>query len=490
MLKRRRNEIQLLLMILISVSSQLFALYKSSYTATHFGATNEMDAYNYATNIANFLFSFITTGVTTVIIPAYVKRKNPRAVNTFITIVYTVVFTLMALIYLLRTPIINFMTNRDEIFTNFFADFLVYAFVIQAIVSFLAVTTAYYQCTNHYVIPKFIVLVSNLIVFFVLIITKNLTIEEYILALVLGSIVNFIVDVLIAVRMGFRYSPSWDFLLPETKELMIIFLPTLFSSGIYKVQTMVDSMIAANLGTGQLTILTYSSQIANMVNTFVVGNLTVYAYPKIVSRILEKDGKKKLWNYALLFHAIVCLIICGFINVGDYCINLVFVGGNFGLQSGILLYVCSCIYILGQQTNIIRDLIYRYFYANDDTKTTFYNSVTSSILNIVISIILVVPFGIYGIIIGTILAGAISLITILIRFNKKFTLDLEFKLAFREYLKTVICSAITIFTISLLKRCFPTLNIFISIVLWGILTIVIFIFLLCLSKSKVLRVRI
>lgn len=490
MLKKRKNEIQLLLMIIISISSQLFGLYKSSYTAAHYGATNEMDAYNYATNIANFLITFVTTGVTTVIIPAYIKKKNKKAVNTFISVIYASVLVMMVIIYFFRVPIISAMTNRNSAFFSYFADFLIYTFIIHGIISFLAVTTAFYQCTNHYVVPKIIILISNLFIIFILISTKELTIKQYIIVLTIGSVINFVVDISIAIKMGFRYTPTCSISLPETKELMIIFLPTLFSSGVYKVHTLVDSMIAANMGTGQLTILTYSTQIVNMVNTFVVSNLTVYAYPKIVAKIKENDGKKKLWDYALLFHAMVCLIICGFIVVGDYFIGLVFVGGNFTLQSAKTLFICSSIYILGQQTNIIRDLIYRYFYANDDTKTTFYNSVIVSILNIVLSLVLVIPFGIYGIIIGTVLSGAISLLMIIIRFNNKFLLGDNFKSVLWEYAKTILCSVTTILMLILLKNVLPLSNVFVSILLLGMLTVIVFFGLLWLLRSRALKVRI
>jgi putative peptidoglycan lipid II flippase len=81
----RREAIQLLLMILLTGFSQIIALYKSSYTATRFGASTQMDAYNFATNIASFLFLFITSGITTVVIPAYIKKESAKVINTFIT---------------------------------------------------------------------------------------------------------------------------------------------------------------------------------------------------------------------------------------------------------------------------------------------------------------------------------------------------------------------------------------------------------------------
>ena len=86
--ENKKSACQLSLMIILTLLSQILALYKSRFTATSFGATNYMDAYNFALNIATFLFAFVTTGVTTVIIPAYVKKTDKKAVNSFITINY------------------------------------------------------------------------------------------------------------------------------------------------------------------------------------------------------------------------------------------------------------------------------------------------------------------------------------------------------------------------------------------------------------------
>ena len=114
-------------------------------------------------------------------------------------------------------------------------------------------TAGFYQCNDHYNVPKFITLMANLIVAIVLITGAIKNIYAYLALLVFGSILNFTVDVLAAVKYGFRYTPAFDLKNNELKKMLIVFLPTLFSSGVYKIHTMVDTTIAANLLEGQIT---------------------------------------------------------------------------------------------------------------------------------------------------------------------------------------------------------------------------------------------
>lgn len=114
---------------------------------------------------------------------------------------------------------------------------------------------------------------------------------------------------------------------------------------------------------------------------------------------------------------IVCMLICGFINIGYEGISLLFQHGEFDESATLGVFVGSLIYILGQQTDVIRDLIYRYFYAKGNTKDPAINSLVISGTNIIISLILVRCIGFYGIIIGTVIASFISVIIIYIKLD-------------------------------------------------------------------------
>lgn len=485
----RKNGIQLIMMIILTCMAQVLALYKSSFTATNFGATEVMDAYNYATTVAQFVFSFITAGITTVIIPAYVKKEKKEIVNSFITAIFSTVSLISIIIIIFRIPLIDLLLDRSNEFIKMASSYLLICFLIQGITTFLGVTAAYYQCINRYLIPKFILLFINLFVALVLILGFIEDMNTYLVLLLGSSTLNLIIDVSIALRVGFRYVPAFHFFAPETKKLFRIFVPVLFSSGVFKISSLVDSVIAGNLVDGQLTILTYATQVINIVNTFIIGNLTVYAYPKIVESCKQGDSKKQFWDYSILFQAIVCLLITGFFVIGKESVSFIFLGGKFTKNNIDVLYICVCIYIFGEQTNIVRDLIYRYFYANGNTKDTFKNSIFVSILNIVISIILVFFIGLYGIILGTVISGFFSLLSILIRFKKRYGIGVSVKFLLYEQLKISASMIITMTLLLLIKSKFIFTNLFVNIFVYGVATVVIYIFLLILFKSKCKNIK-
>ena len=86
--KQYKNWGALALMIGITCIAQVVTLMKSSVVAGIFGTDIEMDAYNFSNSIVSFLFGFISSSVTTIVIPCYVHKKNRKNVDTFITILY------------------------------------------------------------------------------------------------------------------------------------------------------------------------------------------------------------------------------------------------------------------------------------------------------------------------------------------------------------------------------------------------------------------
>jgi len=487
--ENKRSAFTLIGMILLTFLGQVLALYKSHFTAVTFGATNYMDAYNYALNIASFVFAFITTGITTVIVPAYVKKKPAEAVNTFITVIFGITFLVVLLVFAGRIPIISLLTKKDTVFVETTGNFLFIAFLIQAITAFLAVTTAYFQCINHYVIPKAVVLISNLMVTVVLLLGWVKDIRMYLFLLMAGAFMNLLLDLFIAIRLGFRYKPTLQLKMPEFIDMMYIFIPTLISSGVYRIHTFVDTTIAAGLSEGQLTILSYSTQVMSLVNGIIVGNLTVYAYPKIVARLSKEDHQQYFWDYTVLFHAVVCILFACFVTGGKEALSFLFSGGKFTAEDTNILYLCTVIYFFGQQFNIIRDLIYRYFYANGNTKTTLQNSVMVSVTNIILSLILVRFIGLYGIVLGTILSSFISLSRITMQFHKQYVIQLSFLSILKEYGKNIIAFIVAIGCVWLLQPYLQMHHAFILMMVKVTITLAVYVVMILLMKTRVRKMK-
>ena len=485
-MKNENGKKQLSLMMIITFITQFLAIYKSTITAANFGAGTELDAYNFSNNLATFLLTFVATGITTVVIPAYIKKTDSKAVNTFITAIFSTVMLLMAIMYLLRMPLVHLLTNREEQFYGFVNEFFLLTIFIQLLPAFLGVTTAYFQCENKYNVPKIILLISNIVVVAILVILKSFNLNTYLWILLLGAVIQFVFDILIAVKSGFRFKPEFEIKNEEFQKLFKIFIPTVFSSGLYKVQSLIDSLLTSNIGVGQLTILTYSNTIVGMVNNMLINNLCVYAYPKIVKASEEKE-QDVLWKYIVYFHGVICLLIVGFFAAGREFIGLLYEHGKFTPQAADAVFVCMCIYIFGQQNNIIRDLIYRFFYGHGDTKNTFKNSFMASVVNIVVSIILVIPMGVYGIVLGTVIAGLFSLISILIRYRKSFEFKFNKKLVCSELVKNEVALVLGAIAVFAIKKVAGIDSYIIGLFLYGAISVVVFFFVLLVTKSVIIK---
>lgn len=419
---KTKNKFSLIFMIIISFVTQILSLFKSSIVASNFGAGEAMDAYNLANNIVTFAFGFVASGISTIIIPEYANKRNKKSVDTFITVIYGIMIIVVVLMILLRVQLVGLFGNKEEMLINIIANILIILLLAQYLMSITNITVAYFQCEGRYNIPKLISLISQICVIITLLFAKGISIVNYSCIIAAGLVFNFVFDTLIAIKLGWRYKPVLSFD-EDTKKMFKRFMPIVISTGVYSLTLMIDTTISSFLDTGKLSVLSYSSQISSMVDTILVGNLTIYLYPKITKKINQEGYQRKFWKITAVLHAIVCLVSAGFLTVGYDGIVLLFQRGEFTSEASRMVFIGSSIYIIGQQIGIIRSMVYRYFYAVGDTKTPGGNSIAVSTMNIVFSIILVWSIGFYGIILGTLLASFVSLLMILFRFGKKIGFD-------------------------------------------------------------------
>lgn len=477
-MKSSKSIQQVLIMTSITLLIQLCTMIKTAQLASIFGVSIQMDAYNFTNNIASFILGFISTGVITVLIPAYVNTVNKAAINTFLTVVYGSILLISIIAFLGKSPLIGILTNRDDEFIAIASSLLPILLIYNFITASLSITTAFFQCQSRFYIEKMLLLLSNLGIVIILIFNKSITIIDYTISIAILSLINLVIQCIIAYKSGFKFYPQLKIKNTEFKNLINLFIPTIFSSGLYKLSLLIDSIVATNLEAGKLSILNYSNQLMNMINTLLIGNILTFIYPKIVRGIGERGFQKKFFNICIAFFLLMSIIVICFALVGNDILTLFFERGNFDSKLTKELYYCSYIYILGQPINITRDLIYRYFYANGDTKTTFRNSIFVSVFNMIISILLASVIGVYGVILGTVISSVLSLSMILLKFKKIFGFECDKFHIFRQVIIIIISSFIAIVSGKLISNMIGLKNIFVSIIFNSILGI--FIFLLCL----------
>ena len=465
---------QLLLMMVLTIVTQVIMLLKVSIVASSFGTSIEMDAFNFANNIGNFIYSFIGAGVTTVLIPNLVNKEKNNSINIFISILYSSAFIVLVVVHIFRRYIVAGLSNGSDEFILITCNIMFITLITQYINSFTGATNAIFQCSGKFNFPKFITLATSILLVGLLIVIPNLTVYKYVYFILITTIVNVAFQIYLAIKGGYRFKFSIDFKDIEFRKMMKVFAPTVLSTGLYQVSLLTDSIISSNLGQGEISKLSYSNTIMTLINTVILSNIMTYFYPKIAKDINKENGQRKLFDLAVCIIGIMVLMVVGFITVGRDAIVILYERGNFTSSVTSTVYMCTLIYIFGLPINAFRDLIYRYFYAKGDTLTPFRNSLLISFLNIIISVILARFIGIYGIVLGTVITSYMSLGIILFKFSRKFGFNYNKKLFIIRNIMILGIALITLISVFVIKGIFHDLGSFANLSLYGICTITIY----------------
>lgn len=481
---------QLSSMVFITILTHIFMLIKNSLVAANFGVSAELDAFNIANNVSNFVYSFLGAGISTILIPYLRGKSNKKTIDIFITIIYTIGFILLLLMILFRYQIVILLSGINN---NGFINVAAKIFIFTAITGFLNSLTEFVRSVLEYngqfIKQKLIVLFTSILLVIILWSSSTVNIYYYAILVLITAVLNVTIHLYFLKKSSFNYKLDYDIKNDGFKEIIRLFLPIILSTGVYQISLLVDTVIAARLDVGSISILSFANAIISMINMLILGNLTSYFYPRLVKKDTEVSRQKSLSDYILIINSMLCLIVALFFSVGKEGISLLYERGNFTAENTNLVFICALIYATSIPVNGVRDLIYKYFYINRDTSSPFINSLLISILNLSISLILSYYVGLYGIVLGTVIASYLSLILILIKFRKVFPISLDKRVIFFENLKVLTATLLTILILFTVSYQLIIFNIFLNILIYSILTLVVFIALLFILKSKVFNIR-
>lgn len=486
----RKAYITLLQMFVLTFAVQLLVLLKSSKTAAIFGVTADMDIYNYINTIATFLFSFLGAGISTVLVPIFAKKvASPHAVNSFITVLYGLAAVILILFVLLRKPFFLAFTDYSSAQITLACSLTAIIMLSQYFSSVNNIFISYLQCRNYFNFPKIITAIATFGITAVVYLYAKLDIQTYALATMLFLLVESIALGVYSVQKDFRYRPELNFRDPEYHSMLRIFAPTVLGSGVYQITVLTDSLISSSLGTGNLSALSYANTISGMLNTIICTNVVSYIYPRIASETDTKTGKKKLFHYLTFFAFIMLALVIAFYAGGHDAVRILFQRGKFDSNSTDIVYLCVLIYLIGFPMNIMRDVIYRYFYSHENTKSPFYNGLSASVLNVVVSILLSRSYGLYGIVWGTTITTVFSLTSILIRFNREYSFDGNFPMFLKELVKLIFAAIAACLICTLCKTYFHANASLLISILAAIVSLSAYIGVLFALRSKFYKVE-
>ena len=443
------------LVIIATLISKISGLARDQVMAGYFGISYETDAFTWAYFIPNlFRVLFAESIIIAAFIPVYtlyLKKGDNREINDFVssvTNVFILIFIVIsALIFIFSSPIgilLSKISGNNLDISSFSAmnRIMIFSLVIMSISGLL---TSILNSHNKFTVPAIAPMIMNVIsIIFVVLLAKNIGIVSMAIGVIIGSILEVIIQLPGLKGTGLKYKFNIDFKNKAVREIFSMMVPIMLSLGAVQINNSVDNFFALNLGAGNTTALTFSWRVANLpLGVFSVAIITVL-YP-LISRQAANDNMKGLKeSFSLGFREIGYIMIpasLGIIILSSPIIKILFERYQFTTAdtakvAHILIFHSSGLLFFG-----LLMILNRMFYSFKNVRTPLKVAIASIGINFLLDWVLVKFLNVSGVALSTSIVGAINVIVLLIILRKKIGY-LGGKKIILSYLKIIAASAI------------------------------------------------
>lgn len=198
---------------------------------------------------------------------------------------------------------------------------------------------------------------------------------------------------------------------PEIKTLFKRIAPGVVGAGVYQINMMVDTILVSLVGTGAISWLYYANRLQQL-PLGVVGAAIGVALLPILSRQLKAgndDEARQTQDKAIEYGALLSIpAAVAIIVLAEPIINILFQHGKFGAWQTKMTAQAVIAYAVGLPVYVMVKAMTPNFFARCDTKTPVKYSIVVLLANLLLSLLLMKPFGHVGIASATTLAAFVS----------------------------------------------------------------------------------
>jgi putative peptidoglycan lipid II flippase len=384
-----------------SLVSRLLGVFRDRILAGEFGAGDTLDVYYAAFRVPDFIFNLLVLGALSAgFIPLFtslIKCENKpcdnkeawKFANNVMSLlgVFLLALSLIAIIFmpwLIKFIAPGFTGSKQEMTVS-----LTRIMFLSPL--FLGLSSVVGGALQSF--KRFFVYSLSPIFYNLGIILGALYLEPWIGAkglawgVVLGAVMHFFVQIPIAIKLGFSFKLSFNFLDSSVRRLGTMMIPRTLSLGIVQLNLLVVTMIASTLESGSLAVF----NLANNLQSFPVGifglSFAVAAFPSFAA---SADKPRELVShFSETFRQILFFIIpsSAMMLVLRAQITRVVLGtGSFNWHDTVRTFDALAFFSIGMFAQATVPILVRMFYARKDTKTPFLIGIFSVLAGILLAL--------------------------------------------------------------------------------------------------------
>lgn len=403
-----------------------------------FGAGVETNAYNLAIQPPNLLFIFMTGGaLSSTFIPVFTRLLDQdeeaawkMASGTLLAVALGIA-VFGAAISMLASPLVHVVLSRVNTSTetqDLTVRLLRVVMLQPLFLSLAVVATAVLQSFDKFTLPAFAPIAYNICIILGALVgglwlPNSIGIFGVAYGVVIGSIVFLLMQIPLAARTGLRLPTSWPLSDPNIRRMFRLVFPRIVGQAAAQLNVVIALVLASGLYRDRGAAL---FSIANVLALIPVGlfgtSIATVTFPAMSREAIDQDLTR--FKYLLRRSARSTLFLVlpaglGMMLLREPIISLIYQHGKVGPTDVRLAAQAVLFFSLSVWAYALVDTFPRAFYALQDTKTPVRISVMTVTLDVVLSFILVRPFGLGGLALAFAIATILQVVLLAIMLTRR-----------------------------------------------------------------------
>ena len=480
--------------MIFTVIGKLLGFIRELLLSYYFGASGISDAYLISQTIPGTIFQFVGTGLATCFIPVFYSIKSEKGIDTannYTNKITTIILLFSTIVIVL---IWCFTYETVKIFASGFeGENLKYAIIFTRIgICTLYVSTliyvynSYLQANEKFMPTAFSALPYNIAIIIAILLGDYKNIYFLAIGSAIATVIQLICLIIPMLGIGYFYKPNFRFKDKYIKKFFMLLIPVIMGVSVNEINILVDRTIASQIAVGGISALTYANSLIMFIQGGLSQSIITVCYPKISSMVTNSNFhklKKFMKNSIIILIILLLPISMWFVTLSSPIVNLLFGRGAFDKNAMDMTQDGLKFYAIGIPFLGIRELLSRYFYAFEDTKTPMKNSTIGVFINICFNIIFSRIWGIGGLAFATTFSAIITSILLWIECKTKIKIAIS-NINFYEISKIIFANIIMTLSIKYIYTILPLSDVF-KLSATVIISSVIYITLLLLMRVEI-----
>jgi putative peptidoglycan lipid II flippase len=415
------------LVMALFLLSRIAGLAREMIIGARFGTSAEMDAYLAAFRVPDLLFQLVAGGALgSAFIPVFTGCLTRRdltgawrvfsAVTNLVLIILTGLAVLAALAapWLVSTILAPGFSPEQQTLTVSLMRWMLVSTIVFGVSGIVMGVLNSFQ---HFLLPALAPLIYNLsIIAAALFLAPSLGVYALVIGVVAGSLLHLDVQLFGLWWYGARYRATLGLRDPNVREVGRLMAPRVLGLAVVQINFWVNTLLASRLAVGSISALNYAWLLMLLPQGIVAQAAATAAFPTFAA--LEARGRHDELRHTVssTLRGVLFLTIpaaAGLFVWRVPLIRLLLERGEFTARSTEMTAAALAFYAFGLIGHSVVEIVARAFYAVHDTRTPVAVGVGAMALNVLLSVLLIVPLQHAGLALANTLATLIETVLLI-----------------------------------------------------------------------------